>query len=200
MRKLDNGSEEISTSEELGIIRKMIDKTKAHTAEVSIYFIVWGWVAFIACLLTYILVYFDQERLIWLMWLILMSLGGITVFVFGIKQGKRIKVKTYTDQSYSSLWGACCVSFIIVFVGWSLGAISMEILVPLIAIIAGLGTFVTGGIIEWKPFCFSGIVWWISAIIMMLIHWHYHNLVMAITIVPGYLIPGYVLRKKYLKK
>ena len=68
------------------------------------------------------------------------------------------------------------------------------------AIIAGIGTFVTGGIIEWKLIRISGLIWWVAAIIMIFTHWHFHTLIFAITIIPGYLVPGYALRREYMNK
>lgn len=68
---------------------------------------------------------------------------------------------------------------------------------PLISLFAGLGTMVTAKIVEWKLSFYLSFLWFIAVIIMIFIHPYYYLLVMGITIIPAYLVPGYLLRKKY---
>ena len=65
------------------------------------------------------------------------------------------------------------------------------------AVIAGIGLFTTGGILDWKMLRIGGILWWVAAIIMMFTHWYFYALIFAIAIIPGYLVPGYALNRKY---
>lgn len=186
--------------EELRIIKQMIEKTKADTAESGTNFIMSGWLVFAAALMTYMVVYLELAQWAWVPWAVLMPIGVIISAVSGVRQVKKVKVVSYTDQALSSLWQACGLSFVIVgFVAIPLKAISIQSLVPLIAIIAGIGTFATGGIIDWKLVRWGGVAWCIAAVIMMMSHWHYHTLILAVTIFPGYLVPGYALRREYRK-
>ncbi|NHZ85882.1 MAG: hypothetical protein GWP19_08380, partial [Planctomycetia bacterium] len=114
------------------------------------------------------------------------------------KQIKRGKVKTYSQQALSHLWFACGIAFfIIAWLGLPLKVIPIESLNIIIAVIAGIGLFTTGGILEWNMLRVSGVLWWAAAMVMMVTNWHLHTLIFAIAIIPGYLIPGYSLNKKY---
>ena len=41
--------EKFSPQESLRLIQSMIDKTKQDISDNSIYFLVWGWITFVAC-------------------------------------------------------------------------------------------------------------------------------------------------------
>ncbi len=200
MGKDNKEFEEIAQGEEIKIIHQMIEKTKSDTAESGAELIMWGWLALAACVCLYTLVFLGLPHLAWLPWAVLMPIGAIVQIVKEIKQRKRIRVSTYTDHAISSLWLACSISiFMVAFLAAPLGAVTYEFLTPAISIIIGIAIFTSGQIVEWKLMKICGLVWWSSAVIMMLIHWHLHTGVFAISIILGYLVPGYILRRNYLR-
>lgn len=199
--KSNDKQQDSMPEQELEIIKRMIEKTRIETADSGAILIMWGWLVLAACVITYALVFSGYPKLSWIPWVALMPIGGIVSVIDGIRQSKSAKVVTYSDQAIASLWQACGLAFFLVaFLALPLKVISLEGLAPIMAIIAGIGMFTTGGIFEWKLARVSGIVWLAASIIMMFSHWHYHTLILAITIIPGYLVPGYVLRKNYRKK
>lgn len=204
MKSLENDDAELRGSaleEAVEIMKHMIEKTRLRTAQASVYFILFGWLTLVACTATYVWDYLDVEHLIGWTWLVLMSSGAIVSIVQGIRRRKRAKVVSYIDQFLSNLWFACGLSiFLVAFVATALGAISINSMVPVLAVILGIGIFVTGGTIDWRLVRFAGVVWWFSALIMMLTPQPYHTLILALTIVPGELIPGYALRRRFLER
>ncbi|RKY55657.1 MAG: hypothetical protein DRP89_02870 [Candidatus Neomarinimicrobiota bacterium] len=201
MGKDNKEFEEIAQGEELKIIHQMIEKTKSDTAESGTELIMWGWLALAACVCLYALVFLGLPHLAWLPWAVLMPIGAIVQIVKEIKQRKRTRISTYTDHAISSLWLACGMSiFMVAFLAVPLGAVSYKFLTPAISIIIGIAMFTSGQIVEWKLMKICGLVWWLSAVIMMLIHSHLHTGVFAISIILGYLVPGYILRRNYLRK
>lgn len=201
MGKDNKEFEEIAQGEEIKIIHQMIEKTKSSTAESGAELIMWGWLALAACVCLYALVFLGLPHLAWLPWAVLMPIGAIVQMVKGIKKRKKLRVITYTDKAISSLWMACGISiFIIAFLAFPLGAVSYKFLNPAISIIIGIAIFTSGQIVEWNLMKISGLIWWSSAVIMMLVHWHFHTGIFALSIILGYLVPGYILRRKYLRK
>ena len=161
----------------------------------------WGWLVLTACLGQYLLVYLSREEWIGANWFGLMGLGAIMSAVIGVRRERKVRVRTYSYVAITSLWQACGGSMVVIaFVGFPLGIIPMKALVPMIAVISAIGTFVTGRIIEWKPLQWAGLLWWASVLVLMVIHWHYHALVLALVIIPAYLVPGYLLRRQYLSR
>jgi hypothetical protein len=183
--------------QELAIIRNMIEKTRRDTIGSGWDFIMWGWLVFAASILSYVLIARGQAVWTWLPWVVLMPLGAVVSAVRGFRTLRRGRVVTYTLQALAALWQACGIAFLLIgFVAIPLGDLPVESLLPLFAIIAGIGTYVAGGIIEWPSIRYSGIVWWTAAVVMMLLPWQTDYLVLALTIFPGYLWPGYSLRRQ----
>ncbi len=184
--------------EQLQIIQDMLDKTRQKVADNGNMLIMWGWLILAACFGQYTLVYFQKGEWIGLLWFTLMTGGGIVSAVPGFRQEKRKGVVTYADQSISSVWIACGLGmFLIAFVGLPIGVIPMQALNPVLMTIIWIGVFVTSKVIEWKTLQWSALLWFAGSIICMFTHWHFHALIMALIIIPGYLVPGYILRKKF---
>jgi len=193
-----NNTQQNEVYDNLNVIKLMIEKTKTDAADSGLILILWGWLVMAASALTYFFVYNEWYNKIGFIWFILMGFGVIGTIFQIKKQKKRERVKTYSEQALSHLWFACGIAFFIVaWLGLPLKVIPIESLNIIMAVIAGIGLFVTGGIVEWNMLRISGIIWWVVAIVMMFTHWHFHTLIFAIAIIPGYLVPGYVLNREY---
>ncbi|TET47847.1 hypothetical protein E3J62_00115 [candidate division TA06 bacterium] len=184
--------------QELRIIRSMIEKTKQRTADNGIYMVVWGWLAFLGCIATYALTVFRQYHFIWIPWAAVVGLGTISNIVLPKRGSENGHAKTYIGNAMMNLWIACGVGMTIIgFVGSLSPNISYRPIFPVISIILGIGAFASGGIVDWRPLRIIGVVWWAGAIVMMFAPVLYHSLIMAVVIVPAYLVPGHLLRAQY---
>lgn len=179
----------------LQLIQEMIEKTKRSAAESGTFLILWGWLVFIGCLLQYGLIFMNLSRYSFIMWGALVLMGAI----YSIRETRKLErssgVQTYSGAMLTSLWQACGVGIIlIVFVGTPFGMLPISAMIPVIATIAGIGTFVSGRVIEETWLVVGGIAWWAGAMLMMFLPFNLHILVMALIIIPGYLAPGYKLK------
>jgi FtsH-binding integral membrane protein len=68
--------------------------------------------------------------------------------------------------------------------------------VPMVLIVAGFATFMSGILIRFRPLVFGGIVLWVGAALCLAVAVREHSLVEAGAIVLGYLVPGYMLNRK----
>ncbi len=188
----------LNPNEEIQIIKNMIEKSKKNTVDSSWQFLLWGWLILSSCFLVYIISFAGYPEISWIPWAILMPTGGIIQMIVGIKTHKKQKVLTYTEKSIGWIWISCGFAmFIIAFLAPITGIIGWQAISPLIALIVGIGTLTTAKILEWKLLIICSAFWWISAIILMLINPNFQILVMAITVILGYLVPGYTIRYKY---
>ena len=71
--------------------------------------------------------------------------------------------------------------------------------VPLFLILYGIPTLITAGIKAFKPMLYGGIVCWIAAIISVYTDIKIDLLLMALSALCAWFIPGIILRKRYLK-
>lgn len=91
-----------SPKDSLLIVQSMINKTKAQLSDNSIYFLLWGWIVFIGCLLQYFLLVFIKSSYHYYAWLIIIP-GILFSILYGIKDKKKATVKTYVGDSMGLL-------------------------------------------------------------------------------------------------
>ena len=186
--------EKFSPEQSLMLISSMISKTKKDMSDDSIYFLVWGWITFICCtgqfVLKHILKY-EQHYQVW--WLVII---GIVFSIWkGINEGKQKRVKTYVGESMKYLWIGMGISYFVLSmildkIGWGAAVF------PFFIMLYGLGTFVSGGFLKFRPLIIGGIIAWVLAIAAAYVEYDYQMLFGAAAILVSYIIPAYMLRSK----
>lgn len=184
--------EKFSPEQSLRLIESMILKTRKNMSDNSIYFLVWGWLAFIACTLQFILkhVYaYEKHYLVWLL-----TLVGIGFSIYqGSKTKRTKKVTSYVDDSMRHLWGGMGIAFfvlamILTRMGWDMPVF------PFFIMLYGLGTFVSGRIIQFTPLTVGGLVAFALAVGSTFASYDYQMLFGAAAILASYIIPAHLLR------
>jgi hypothetical protein len=178
------------------VITEMIENSKAKIKDNSFFYLLWGWLVLIASITNFVLLKMGYYDIAWVPWPILMFGGGIVSGVAGYRMGKKAKAKTMFDTTMAYLWSGFVITlFIILFVAAS-GNISWQVSNVLIIALYGLGTFVSGGILRFKPLIIGGVLSWAIAIATIFIPEIYSLLMVALSIIVAYLIPGYMLKSK----
>lgn len=182
-----------SPRQSLDLIQAMISKTKSNLSENSIYFLLWGWVTFIAIIGQFILKVVLSYEHHYLVWLLTIPTAVIS-FVYSARRHGRHKVKTYIGESMSYLWTGIGISIFILCMiitrttgGW-LNAW------PFFILMYGLGTFVSGMILKFKPLVIGGVLCWLLTIISLFVNFDYQLLLAGAAILCSYIIPGHLLR------
>ncbi|MEI9945671.1 MAG: hypothetical protein WDN26_15820 [Chitinophagaceae bacterium] len=188
--------EKFSPQESLQLIRSMIDKTKQDISDNSIYFLVWGWLTFFACTGQFILKHiynYPHHPVVW--WVIVI---GVVFSVYqGMKEGKKIKVKSYVGDSMKYLWigmgiAYFVLSMILTKTGWD------KTVFPFFILLYGLGTFISGNIIQFRPLIIGGVIAFGLAVGAVHLDYDYQMLCAAVAILVSYIIPAYMLRARKL--
>jgi len=183
-----------SPEQSLQLIQSMISKTKQTMSDNSIYFLVWGWVVFVACTAQFILKHIYDYEKHYIVWLL--TIVGIVFSIYqGRKEDKSVKVRTYVDDSMKNLWGGMAISFfvlsmILTKLGWHTA------IFPFFILLYGLGTFVSGNIIRFRPLIIGGLVAWALAIGSTFVSYDFQMLFGAAAILISYIIPAHLLRHK----
>src|SRR3954453_7121785 len=108
MEKIEE--ENLSPKDSLLVIQSMIDKTRDELSDNSIYFLLWGWIVFIGCLLQYFLMVVIKTQHHYYAWLIVIP-GVLFSIIFSVKYKPRRNVKTYISDSMGRLWTGMSISF-----------------------------------------------------------------------------------------
>jgi len=162
----------------------------------------WGYVVVFATLSAFVLSFFIGN-LANLVWFIFIPTWIITFFMIQ-KTDRSAIVKTHIDQIYKSIWIAFAISnAILQFVFWAAYyyfdvTLQFTMMIPIVLILTGAGQFISGKVYRFQPYIYGGYIFWLGAIVCFLIlpKVPYHFLVLAISMVFGYIIPGMKLNKK----
>ena len=177
----------------LAVISEMISVAKRSFMRVSYYFLLWGWLLLAAGLLEYVLRnVLDMRHIAWIGWPLVGILGGIFAALRGRKESTTVGAITYMDRVFMYLWGGFVVTLVLVIVTNLMRHSNPG---PAIIILTGLPTFVSGGVMRFRPLIVGGLLFWLLGLLAYIAPGEYSSLLFCAAIAAGYLVPGYLLQK-----
>src|SRR5688572_14120514 len=139
-------NQSFSAEQSLQVIQTMIQKAKQDVVKNSFYFLLWGWLIFIAAILHFVLMKFTDFEYPYIGWN-LMWIGGIASMIKGIKESKKAVVKTFVGEamkyfgiSQAILYGG----LILIFVRYNLWEVSF----PFYILMYAAACFFMGALIQ----------------------------------------------------
>lgn len=187
----------LSQQESVELIKSMMLTTRQNMAESAGYYLVWGWSITLAFVAQYILLRILEVNWHYFVWPVATAIGVIGTLMLVSRQVQGSGVRTFADMALQHLWIGWSVLLVFVllsnvFIGWKL------VYILLIALY-GTGTFVSGGILKFKPLQIGGIAAWLIAGICFLtpaLRTEFSNLLLmgALSLVVSYLVPAYLLK------
>ena len=191
---MDNNPESFSPEESLRVIQTMIHQAKSSVADKSFYFLLWGWLVFIAATLQYMLKVIVRTEYNPLVWNI-MFVGCIVSAVYGSRDKGKL-VKTYVDEGLRNIW-ICIgtVQVLIVFIFMRRG--DWEHCYTIFILTYSIGCFLTGRLLRFPPLVWGAAACWALAVLTTYVDVDTNILLLAAAILLSYIIPGYLLRAEY---
>jgi len=195
---MNENEKQMSEAESLSIISGMINRAKNRFSETGTLYLLWGWVILVCCVAQFVLLqYFNYQKgyQVWfLTWL-----AVIYQFIYLAKRKNREKVKTYTDEIIGFVWLTFMIcGFIMVFI--LIKQKAYENINPLILVLYGMPTFLSGIILKFRSLIIGGICCWLLALASPFVPFEYHLLLLACAVIAAWIIPGYLLRAKFKKE
>jgi hypothetical protein len=198
METKQTNSESFDENQSIQVIREMIEVSKKNLRKDGLLFIVWGWTLFISVLARFLdkaLEIKQEIDTIVNKAIIFLLLVGVVISLNYLLT-KRHVVRTYTGQILSYLWGAIIFLNLYILFYQLRASVKIDMLYSQYMLMLALGTFVTGGIIKFKPLIYGSI----SFIVFVQIGFLFHNeislLLAALSFVTGLSIPGHILYSK----
>lgn len=180
---------EMSPLQSLKLISDVISGTKEELKSYSSLYLVWGWIIAAASISFFVLHTYTSFSLFFLPFPILV-MGGIIFTLLYYRSMKNTSI-TYLAGYLRNLWMVLGLCFIMtVFI--SLSQKTEPFIYTLL--IGGVGTLVSGLNLRFRPLIAGGILFFIFAIVCILIPKTYHSLVHGFAVITGYLMPGYLLK------
>ena len=182
-----------SPQQSLQLIQSMIEKTKNNISENRFYFLLWGWMTFIAVVVQFLLKVVVGYKHHYIVWFCVIPAAIFTM----IKSSKKSNTtyRTYINESMGFLWMGLGISFFIltIIISTSIGWLKAW---PFFILFYGLGTFVSGKLIQFKPLIIGGIICWTLACAAVFVPYDYQLLFAAAAILCSYIIPGHMIQSK----
>lgn len=185
---------ELNPTESIQLISQMVNTAKNKLADDGFLTIFWGWLVFIAATIHFITIKLHLPYGEFT-WVTLMPIGGIVSAIYGFKQGKKAKVKTYIDTYLGYLWGAFGIALFATLVFMPTHGIKTSYF--FLMLLYGLATFISGGLLNFKPLVYGSLISFACAIISTFLSETDQLLIIAIAILGSYIVPGHLLRKTY---
>jgi hypothetical protein len=186
----------LTSEESLEVIQSMILKAKNQFSENGKLYLLWGWVILFCSLGYFILdniLHYEKPQLIWMAtWI-----AVIYMFIYLRREGRRRIVKTYTDDLLGYVWMAF---IILMLLGSFLVARIPQFYLynyQFVLLFYGVPTFLSGTILKFRPLIYGGIFCWVLAVLSTFVNFHYHPLMVALSVISAWIIPGYILKMKF---
>jgi hypothetical protein len=183
-------------SEKLNVIYGMIENSKSRIRENAFFYLLWGWLVLLASLSHFFMIKMGIFYS-FLAWPVIMTIGMVISVIAGIRMGKKAGHRTHIDTAVIYLWYGFFFALLVILALSIGGKIHWEITNGLIITMYGLGTFVSGGILKFRPLIIGGICCWLIALMVFIVPNEYSLLLVAGSIIIAYLIPGYLLRRAH---
>lgn len=182
-----------SNDDSLRLIQTMVGISRQNFREGGIYYILYGSVFFVASLLQYILYTVYDSIWHWMSWLGAGILAGIISVLLNRKRSRTGSVITYLSRLNRFLWtGFILFILFIAFMTYQ-GIIPHTAINPLIIMLYGLTAFIMGGMLKFRWLVIGAAAALVIAVICVFQKYSMQMLLVSLTILLSYLIPGIIL-------
>ncbi len=188
---------EIQPNESILLIQQMIHVAKNKLADDGFFLILWGWLVFGASMAQYIMLQMEMNNN-WIVWPVMTAIGVTTSIIYSTKKSKERKVKTHIDKALDYVWGAFGIGLFLTLL--MMGVHGIKASYFFLMLLYGIGTFISGGILNYKPLVYGGICSFVMAIVANFVGKPEQLLCVSVALLLSYIIPGHMLRNEYKKQ
>lgn len=190
----------LSNKDSLRIIEEMILTARGDLAtDGGKYFLLWGYLILISSLIHFTLLITELKNSfdIGLVWGIAMCIGILVSFIWGYKDSKKQLVKTYMSEVNKKIWvGFTLFLFVLIF--FSLEN-SIKYIYPSISLVYLFALYISSTLYQIKWMYISVLIGLICVICYKFVPLTYYPLVMAVLMLSGNIIPGYIIQYRAKK-
>jgi hypothetical protein len=199
---MENSEKQMTPEESLNLIGEVISNTRNNLKADSFFFLLWGWLIALASMVESYILWHAGRMKDWssvglfsgIAWIGFVLVGFIIQAFYIRKHYVKRGYRTYFEKIISYMW---IISTLVIFLLVYLSGTRHESPEPYILAAVSVPTMVTGVITRFRPLILGGIVFIVFAVICVNIQQDYlRSLVSAVALIGGYLVPGYLLRKK----
>jgi hypothetical protein len=185
----------LSERQSLDIIQAMIRQAQGRFSDDGSHYLLWGWLVLGASLIHLALLqtpYASYAPTAWLAMLV----GGIRTSQLGRRHAES-EIRTYSDRLLGVIWGAVGAGLGLTFCLFFTHVAQIRLMYPIVLMLYGIGLFVSGGILRFKPLTWGGAWCWGLSFTIAWLPFEGQLIGLAAGAAGGYLIPGYMMRARF---
>lgn len=179
------------------LITTVIHESRKSIVDHGKYWLTWGLASLFAAFGQSIMLYTFPTRYHWITWPIFLTLAGIVSFIIGIRDDEKSRVKTYYLRFITYLWSSFGFVFLLLLTLTFTQKLAFNQTYPLFILFYGLATYISGGMLRFRPLIIGGVITWFIAIAAFYTDFKVQVLLLGLSLIISYIIPGYLLYKKY---
>ena len=195
---MENDDSIMSERESMELITSMINQAKNRFSENGFLYLLWGWVIFICCVGQFIMLYIFQNENAYYIWYL--PWLAVVFQIFYIRKTRKYRrAKTYTDEISGYVWVVflICITLLVVIM---IKAGNINSINPVILVMYGMPLFLSGIILRFRPLIVGSICCWVLSFLSLFTGYNFQLLLVAAAILFGWIIPGYLLHRRYKKQ
>jgi hypothetical protein len=189
---MENEEKLMTGEESFRVITEMINKTRVSITQVSFHLLLWGWLIFACSLSEFLFWKFTDWANPWYVWFLVIP-GVFVSLIYGFVKGRRQKVYTYATSIYVWTWMAFFIAAVIFFV---IFPIETESVGKYMLLMAAVPLFISGAVLKFRPMIWGAVSFWVLSLAAHFGGSIVEGLAVPLAMIIGYLLPGYLLRKK----
>ncbi len=192
----------LDEKQSLQVIKEMIEISRNRLKSDGILFILWGWLLFAVIFARYLLriLITTQEIQSYINKSILALLLLGIMYSGHYMYTRRRVVKTYTGQVLRFLWGGIIFLNLYILLFQLKAHMQIDMLYSQYMLMTALGTFVTGGIIKFRPLIYCSFSFIVFAQTGFFFQNDIHLIFAAVSFLTGLAVPGHLMYSKRNKQ
>jgi hypothetical protein len=199
----------LTEQQSLEVISEMINRARTNIQKGSANNMIYnGYAVALVAIANFILLYFlpaADRNWSYMVWWLMIPSSCINHFIKR-KIGRSGIVKTQIDGIIHSIWRGFSISVVILLITlFSVAFVFQEwsptyLITPGIMILVAIAEFILAKACRYKPFFWGAVYFWIGALLCtftycVLKRGDLHFLILAVCMIAGFVIPGYMLNK-----
>lgn len=193
----------LSEQESLLIIQQMIQTAKQEQKDDGIGWILWGWLLFIASVLTWLNMKFEWFS-VYLFWNLFGIVAGLLVgyeVIWKLFFNRKQKVKTYTNDLFRRLNGGFFILLVMIIVSINLGVQPVKGFALLLGLY-GFWILIYGTALNFMPSLIGAFItmgFGFAALFVKDHHFDQTMILHGLAVLSGYIIPGHLAYRAFKK-
>lgn len=182
---------------QLDLITSVIHESRKSIVDHGKYWLAWGLASLFAALGQSVMLFIFPTVYHWVTWPVFLTIAGIASFIIGMRDTEKTSVKTYYLRFITYLWTSFGLVFLLLLILTFSQKLTFSQTYPLFILFYGLATYISGGMLRFRPLIIGGVLTWIIAITAFYTDFKVQVLLLGLSLIISYIIPGFLLYKKY---